>query len=775
MTAANSVTTGIALEQLLDRLDGVLQDHGAEALLAQLQAEPLLADSIDAISRLHVLWVNAGDPQAAAQVLELDGQRLLEHCNPEHRAELAMSLALKRLRLADYCDDEVVIDRVLDQVQAMADVAPDYDVEHYRRNDIFGMLERRPLALALKAIDVSHALTLLNDDRAAYRAWDLSDRARRRAWALHANGEQAQARDVALEAVAALRQAGPDQDVDANDWLRLGYSVIEIIPLRLAMFEQPVMALVADESLPQRREWEVRLARLAARALHAQGDLPGALRILPSAAITLESYGEDTFIEYELPWLVAGGEIEQAGRRALYDIYEMRQSMEPVTVRVVVERLLAQDPSVWWPLCIMRACDDGEVLARFLACLPALEQAPQGKGALIEALYADDEEPGRHERLYALALAEAELRSPRHPWILRLQAIREHNAGRIDSPTKLAMLQEAIASGLMDDHRSSFSLVEAWAEVHGLLDMLRQPTMRLASGYDYYNHSGKLEGLVERMLEALAPEQQAEARQLLQLAQRQSYEFGQAALERFFATGHGHRGDGCAHLYSMLCNNLAINYRYLKGHERLDLALELHHRGIDASSFAEHFQGLLRVHTLLDDHGAICQAAEKLWNYAGTYGYGRHDPDGYFGTVARSLYMLDREPEIVIWLQRLLDWQTGQGISDQDVDYDGLRCRMKIALHLANTQPEAALALWQRYEPIIIARKDTLLTWDAGDVFNTLGRKDEAVGYFQKALALCAGSDQPHDVSNAATLRGIIAEMQQADAPATKRWWQVWK
>ncbi|MDZ4019706.1 hypothetical protein [Pseudomonas sichuanensis] len=777
MTVANTVITGIELEQLLDRLDGVLQDHGAAALLEQLQAEPLQADSIGSIERLHVLWVNAGDLHAATRVLEHDGQRLLEHCDPAARAELSMCLLLKRLRLANYCDDEALLEQLLDQAQAMAQVAPDYDVEHYRRARIFEQLEQRSLALALKAIDARHALTLLNPGRASLRAWDQADRACRRAWALHNHQQQAEAREVALEAVAALRQAGPDQDIDQGDWTWLGNSLIELIPLRLAMFEQPVMALIADLPLAQRREWEVRLARLAARAMHAQGDLQGALRILPAAAIALDCEGDNSFIAYELPWLVEAGEIERAGRRAFHEIYDLRAAAAPVAAQVVVERLLAQDPSVWWPLCVMRACDSEEVLEHFLACLPALDESPAGKGALLEALYDDGEQPERLARLYALALAEAQRIAPRHPWILRLQAVRDRQAGRIDAATELTLLQEAFASGQLDDHRSSYALMYATASAQGLLAALHLPPFTLASGYDYYNHGCKLSGLVEHFIETLTPEQQAQAWHLSEMAQRESYERGQACLERYFASGQGHRGDGCAHLYSMLCNNLAINYRYLKGQERIAASIELHQRGIDASPFAEHYHGLLNAQLALDDHAAVCQAAEALWHFVLAHGYGRHDPDGYIGKVARALYFLDRDHEITIWLQRLLDWQAEQEITDQQVDYDGLRCRMKVALHLAPTQPDAALALWQRFEAIIVGHNDTLLTWDAGDLFKNLGRKDEAIARYTAALALCAGSEAPHDVANAATLRQVIDEMQQepVQAPAAKRWWQVWK
>ncbi|MNP77327.1 hypothetical protein D3C76_1747340 [compost metagenome] len=89
---------------------------------------------------------------------------------------------------------------------------------------------------------------MINPGRHALRAWDDADQQRRRARVLAAHERDEEAREAALAAITALRTAGEGQDVDGNDWLWLGDALIEIVPLRLAMFEQPVVQLIAELS-----------------------------------------------------------------------------------------------------------------------------------------------------------------------------------------------------------------------------------------------------------------------------------------------------------------------------------------------------------------------------------------------------------------------------------------------------------------------------------------------------------------------------------------------
>jgi tetratricopeptide (TPR) repeat protein len=224
----------------------------------------------------------------------------------------------------------------------------------------------------------------------------------------------------------------------------------------------------------------------------------------------------------------------------------------------------------------------------------------------------------------------------------------------------------------------------------------------------------------------------------------------------------------------MLCNNLAINYRCYNDQRLYAQALELHARGIAASSFAEHYQGILRNRILLGDNPGVAEAAEQLWHYAADYGYGRHDPEEYLEDVARALYRLDREREILIWLERILKWQQDSGVSDKELEYSPLFARLKVAMYLSYSLPEAATSLWLRYAPYVDERQEPSLLGCAGDVLKGLGRNEEAVAYYQRAIER-SDPNNAVDQGNNELFRQSIAALQAPAKPAGKAWWQIWK
>jgi hypothetical protein len=775
MTQNSTLLSGTPLEQFMDRVEVAHQEHGADFLLSQLQAQPLKAVSLESIARLHVLWVNAGDAEATKTVLAQDGRALIEVTQGDARNELKVNLLIHQLRLANYLKDEHGLLQALDNLQQLTKEPLQFEIEQYRRNRIFEDLQHTTLDVALSAIEVSYTLALINPCRRTLRAWDNADKHRRRAMALATHNRDKEAREAALMAIAALHGVEGDQDVDVNDWLWLGDALIEIVPMRLAMFEKPVTCLIDKLPLPQRREWEVRLARLAARSLKAQGDLAGALKICEVATLSLGCDGSDSFIEFHLPWLLENGQIEEAGQRAFTEIYEMREEMWPDTAAWVHDRLLdAGDSCAWWPLCVMRACDDQTVLERFISGLPLLDESTPSHSPLIDVLHAARHEPDQIGHVFAEALAEARRRAPNHPWITRLLAVRERQAGRIDANSELTMLREAVAAGDMQDNRSTFSLFSAHASAFGIIDALRQPLPPMASGMYYYRFAVHLEGLVEKHIEEYSSEEADQIWELLLELQKMAYEHGQARMERCFASGRGHRFDSCAHLYSMLCNNLANNYRSDHDEPKCEQAIELHAKGLAASPFAEHYQGILENRILLNDDPGIADAAEHLWHYAADYGYSRHDPEEYLLAVANALHHMDRNREILIWLERALQWQAERGISDKELESSPLFVRTKIAVYLSYDLPEAATRLWLRYAPHINERDDASLLGCAGEVLEGLGRKEEALVYYQRAI-LKSDPKNPVDRHNNEVFRQSIAELQASEKPEGKAWWRIWK
>ncbi len=773
MAHLNSVMTGIELEQLMDRLEAECQENDAQALLTSLRAQPLKADSMDSVDRLHVLWMNAGDSQAAQAVLEQDAPVILEALPVSERSEPAMNLAIMRLRLANFLEDEPTLLAVLETLHERVAQPLEFDVEYYRQHHTFDDIEYAGVEVALKAIDVRAALANAIPERRALRAWDLADQYQRRARALARNNRDEEARTAALQAVAALRSAGPDQDIDAGDWMWLGGALIEIIPLRLAMFEQPVAHLTAGLSVPVQREWEVRMARLAARALYAQGNLAKALEICSVATLCLDCDGSNNFIHYQLPWLMESGDLQAAGRRAFTDVYFQFEDMWPGTANLIHERLQdLEDQQVWWPLCVMRACIRPDVLQALLSGLTPVDAS--ATTPLLEALYLAAANPGNYDNLYAQARAEAQRRGPQHPWFIRLAAVHDGDAGLIDAPTQLALLLQAIEAGGLHDFRTANSLFDARLQVYGVVGALKQPMPMLASGKDAYNHAITFEETAAKAIQALPEGDKDDAYILLAEVQRAIYEQGLAHMERYFATGVGHPFDACAHLYSMLCNNLAIKYRYAHNRNLNNEAIALHRRGLDASPFAEHHNGILDALDNLRDHPGIIEAGEQLWHYANEFGYSRHDPDDYVGRMIFALYSEDRMGEILIWIERLFKWQAQQGISDQQLSVWSVFTRLDIARFIATTYPENADALWQRYAPFVNTLNDGSLTLSAAKMLEALGRKAEAIHYYERAMAIGPKDEDPL-VIDAHDIAKTLQKLRSAESAVTKSWWQIWK
>lgn len=775
---------GQALEQLMDRLEADLEESNSSAaadLLARLRAQPLQADSIDAVERLHTLWMRAGDATAARAVLDIDGTRLLDGASPQAYADIRMQLALYRLQIAHYLDEEVEVSSALAQMRDIVDAERALVAERYRRIRVLDRIEQERPSQALAAIELRNALSLAVPERATVRAWDEADYQARRAWVHHKQGDTDSARAAAEAAVAALASAGPDQSIDATDWLRIGDALIEIAPPQLAAIERAITTLTADWTLPQRRETEVRVARLAARAAYAQGDLAGALSACELAHVSLEADGSDDFIEYELPWLVEARRFDEAGQRAFFHIYELEQEMWESVGRTVHERLAdPADTSVWWALCAVRACHNTATLARFAAIGREGGQDLAARSPvhakLFAALATQSEEAAR-DIVSDAARALAEQRAPGHPWTARLGAVHDSLARRIDAQTQVARLVDAIAHGALGDKRTATALLMARQEAIGLAAALKLPPPTLTTGMWCYAFGCTLDDYFLERQDSVPEAEHAQVWEDIERIRIAVYEQGRAHMERFFETGKGHRLDGCAHLYSMLCNNLGIAYRQA---ERYEEALELHRCGIAASPFAEHFAGILYLRKAMQDDAGIVEAAEQLWHFAEEHGYSRHDPNDYIADVFAALQVLGRYNEILIWLERLVKWQQQeQDVDEENLPDDALAARLSAATFLAIGEHADAAGLAQRLRAQAEHRTHYPVVYRAATTFYFLGWRDDARAWYERALAIndALPENQRYKTD---LVRKRIAECSEAAPESTqhraarKPWWKLW-
>ncbi|MDR2011940.1 MAG: hypothetical protein LBQ20_02590, partial [Rhodanobacter sp.] len=586
----------------MNRLEADLEEtrSGKEAdLTARLRAQPLRADSIDAIRRLYTLWMHAGDTAAARAVIDQDGARVLDAALPATKPDIRMQLALYRVQIAHYLREEDAIRAALDEMRAVVRTEPALDAARYFRLDILDTLERDAAEHTFDAIELRHELSLKVPARDTLRAYDEATRQTKRAWAFKRLDRTDEARTAGEAAIDTLAAAGAGQDVDADDWLSFGHELIEIAPQRIDAIRRAVTALVSGRALPQRREAEVRLARLAARASHAQGDLQGALALCEAARYDLEPDSgncPDDFAGHEVRWLTEAGRFEEAGRRAFFYIYacgfshylndRSEDDAHETIMRIIHERLARLDDTlVWWPLCVMRACGFEPTFNRLTELGVQGETPITSRSPLHALLYAALGQLHGDALRQAVATAageEARQRAPGHPWIERLAAVYDEQAGRIDAATALTRLLAAARDGDMHDWRTANMIFEARARAHDVFSALAEPPPELQSGHDCYIYGTNRvdwnetpEG--EKRLSRLLPTQREQAQTQLNQLAKTIYEQGRARMERFFETGQGHPGDACAHVYSMLCNNLAIRYSTDKRHRD---AIALHRAGI---------------------------------------------------------------------------------------------------------------------------------------------------------------------------------------------------
>jgi len=306
-------------------------------------------------------------------------------------------------------------------------------------------------------------------------------------------------------------------------------------------------------------------------------------------------------------------------------------------------------------------------------------------------------------------------------------------------------------------------------KVHGVARALQQPFAASPAAGWCYNLGVWLDFHLQQACGASDdgdwPEQEIDA------LKARYYEAAVVHFDAFFATGEGWFRDGDVHVYSMLCNNLAIYYRW--NLKQYDKAIELHHKGLATSPFAEHHNGLVSCYSASERKAELIAAADQLWHYALDHGYGRHDPTDYFKRVCRALYELDRDNEIDIWLQRLDEWWNGLDRDEQAENEDDYLGTLLVMLrNLAWSQPADALARLTRVMPRVQANALPGVRRLAGNVYENTKHYEQAMALYQESLKMVRPGDES-DAEQAGYVRDDMASCKKAMA-AGKPWWKLW-
>jgi tetratricopeptide (TPR) repeat protein len=720
-----------------------------EALAQMLRRQPLQPGSLDVLHRVHGLWLRADLPAMALQAIDTHAAALLSGLPATERHDAQVDAGFARTEALRALPEETA--QLHEALDAMARLLAQPALQHQSDRaweHLAGQAERsQDHGVGRRCAQARHALQVVQPQRAAFRAWDDAVLATRLAEISAAEGDSAQARQGTQQAMDHLRLAAPGQDVDHNDWLRLGERLIALDPSSIDTIVQQVPArMPADLARPLLRDVSVRRARLHAKALHRQGHLEAALVKAKQGRFGLTHDEDDGFSSLVLDWLVEAGRLDDAAQLAFESISSERPVSAQHACLEAMKQLEAHTQGgppldAYWHLALASAAlaDDTEWVA--------LPQEP--------ALFAEHH------------LAQVRQSAPGHPALAGAEGLRLFEQG--DYAQALPLLESAVREPLMAAPDMLQALWVSRARVHGIAQALQRPFPASPAAGWCYNIGVWLDFSFQEACGASGDEHWPE-REIDTLKARY-YEAAVMHFDAFFATGEGWFRDGDVHVYSMLCNNLGIYYRWAL--QEYDKAIALHHKGLATSPFAEHHNGLMSCYEAAERKPEYIAAADKLWHYANDHGYGRHDPTEYFKGVCHALYGLDRDNEIAIWLQRLDEWWAALDAEEQaENEEDYLDTLLVMLRDLAWSQPADALARLEGALPRALASPLPGMRRVAGNVFEYTGHHERAMGLYQESIKMVRpGEDDDAEQARYARENMDRCRKKMQDG---KPWWKIW-
>lgn len=748
-----STLSASALQAFLDEteqaLEQQLQSELAPPIIqgnlrSAMQRHRYRADTIESVRRLANLWSRADEPNAALQVLDQDGQALLAAVPGDEYENTRLTLALTRVGVLSDCPARVLPD-------AEAAYALLRSMVHHAQSEeawsYLGSLAGRAglFELERRCIEGRYAYQCAQATRSPYRAYD---KGRAELWRAHSysrEGASVQALAAAAEAMHAFQEAGPEQVLDAEDWLHLGDSLVTLMPQGVAAIVERVHALASASTLPlpRRRDIAIRAARVQARALYQQGALAEALDAARAGRYALSCDDDDAFSALVLDWLLEAGQQSQAAELAFECAFNERAISLDHACRVALAQLAdtGASSSPYWPLALAWASTvdatrwvvGQEDLTEFFETHMRLARAADLALSAIDAV----------QGLYLIDNAQ-------------------------DYAAALPLLESAARNPELASSQVVPKIWECRMRLHGVERALQMPFVEVAcAGWCY--HIGvelQYDTRDELALGSAWPKQAVDA-----LAARY-YEHGAAQFEQFFATGQGLYRDADVHVYSMLCNNLAIHYRI--NTSDYHAAIALHRKGIAASAFAEHYDGILHCLFLLEDDPGAIDAAEQLWHFAAECGYSRHSPARYIFDLAKCLHRQERGAEIAVWVHRLDQWWDSLDEDERSEHAGDYWDTMSVALYYMGYSQEAdALARLDAVLLDLCAADRPMAARMAANSLSRAGQHERALTLYRQALTQTFPRDEWGIEQRTLVLRDL-AECERR-LRTSRPWWRIWK
>jgi hypothetical protein len=759
---------GDALHAFLDQAHELLHDEDDEqpsaisredrvaAAVELMEQQSFAPATAYELERLHDFWLLLESPGTANALLQQHRARVLQpEANPP--ADAALRLALSDIQSRTGLDRAAATELLLPAAQAISRLPEDIDPDGYWNGWQWMARELQAWDLAARGLDMHRAQQRANPDLTEDDAYLDAMVCLKKAELAQNGDDAAHVSAMVQAAVNTLRDAAPDQDVDFERWMALAARALPLAPqslpsLLMACEQRLTRTEVPAPSQAVKMHRKVRIVRLQAQACALAGQLEAALQLGNQGRFGLVHDEGDSFSAVQLDWLVQAGRFDEAAALALESVLHARP-VSSVSACKLAQQRYESDPerAVTWALVLACARLDDD----------------------MSYLLAEEEMPPQPADYY-LDLVRAV--RPSHPVLALLEGMRLAQERQMDKA--LPLLEQSV--GQHPEFADSAKLPALWAARFAALPLeeaLARPIPEAHGGHWCYGAGVALDDADDLAI-LMGHKKKVPADELREPLVLHYYEEGLRRFEHFWATGQGRFKDADLHVYSMLCNNLGIKYRFL---ERYDEATELHRKGLSSSPFAEHQDGLLWCAIGKDDDAQIVAEAERLWHFVLHHGYGRHEPASYFSIVAMSLYKLDRDTEISIWLERLDQWFGELSAEEQRDDRRNyLAALMSMLDFFSATQPELVLPRLRAHQQEVRELKECYALRRLGCALEAYPELlEESVAMHKEAASrLCKHDNEDERRMAHDGLARAERKLAERDASATtsgrKPWWKFW-
>lgn len=736
-----------ALEQLFTHSHSasISDQDRAHALAELLQQQSFAPQTLDELERLHSAWLHAQQAPAALACIETHSAHVLAHLEGVALSLAQASLAIAKAQaLSRY-------DRSAAHLALQSAIAP---MQQLQEEDLTSIYQQwlswvehcQAYALAEATADAMAArLDPHGEADFGSLVQPLVDKAR---WAM-AQGHMDTALlhgQAAVDRMAQLHKH--DTQPGFDDWAQLGESLQQTVPASVAHWAavshahlQRTEAVAASAAVQKHRA--IYAARMQALACAQLGDQTQAIAFGRQARYELSRFEGDEFVATWMEWLLEAGLLDELAPIAMDSAFHSRPASLQVAWKVA-QACIDTDVThrSTWACILAWCCMDRD-------CRERVPAPPHPAQHYLDMVLAQSPNDGLVTLMKGLQLARS-----RKQWSEALPLLE---AGCAQQPHLC----------------NSEVVLMLWAarfHVHGEA-ALQLPPPAAPSGAWNYAVGVSLDD-DDELKPYMGGKKNLPAQELRQALVQHYYQQGHAHFEQFWHTGQGGFKDADIHIYSMLCNNLAIKLRHSEDYVP---AIALHEQGLSTSPFAEHLHGLLWCYIMPDDYPGIARTAESLWHFAREHGYGRHTPYKYFNWVAEALYHLDRSAEISIWLERLeLWWQEEADPEDAQERHDYLECLL-IMLDFISTEHAHLVAprlpaLMQEVQP----QPHIVLQCRMGRILMDCGQHAQALPFLQAAVQLIPAADNDFEAERAQEDLERCQTHLDAPAPQGKPWWKLW-